>query len=193
MIQDPAMTQPALLSLACNACGAPLKVHAGIRYLTCARCGTQLQIHQDTSALFTEAMEQVQSQTASLAAEVARLRLQQEIEALDREWSARREVLCTRDRSGQLSEPTTASAWISGSAGSVMGLVWMVATSSAGNSFMLGLPGLGIALVSVLSAVRMQSRAHAFQSAREDHLRRRAALLEALQVAGTPAAPEGTS
>jgi hypothetical protein len=75
-----------LLNLTCTACGAPLGVPDGTPYATCAHCGSRLAIRHGEGAQYTEVLAAVDRRTERIEADVATLRLQNELAQLDREW-----------------------------------------------------------------------------------------------------------
>ncbi len=80
--------------LNCNHCGAPLRVSETARFATCAHCHAQLAIHHEGAAVFTEVLGEIAERTQSIEAEVRALRVERDLERLDKEWEKeRREIL----------------------------------------------------------------------------------------------------
>ena len=77
--------------LRCNGCGAPLSVPESANFVTCQHCRAQLAARRNESAAYTEVLEEFTKQTAELRGQVRKLTLQNELEALDREWERQRE------------------------------------------------------------------------------------------------------
>jgi len=48
-----------LLTLSCEACGAPLQVKPETHVITCRYCGSQLSIHQEGGTLSTQALQSI--------------------------------------------------------------------------------------------------------------------------------------
>jgi hypothetical protein len=76
-----------LISVRCNHCGAPLDVGEKTRFVTCQFCKSQLEIKRSESAVFTEEVARIVENTEKMAGSLEVIRLQNEIEQLDREWS----------------------------------------------------------------------------------------------------------
>lgn len=73
-----------LITVSCNCCGAPLKVNDEVRFVTCQFCNTQLEVTHSESAVFTRQINRIAEQTTQLAQDVEVLKLQNELEMLDR-------------------------------------------------------------------------------------------------------------
>jgi hypothetical protein len=89
-----------MVSVSCNNCGAPLKVGAQVRFVTCQFCNTQLEIKRSDSTVFTEQISRIADSTAQMAQDLEAIKLQNEIERIDREAGARSEESLRSDRSG---------------------------------------------------------------------------------------------
>jgi DNA-directed RNA polymerase subunit RPC12/RpoP len=73
-------------SLNCNQCGASLDVDDSTRFVTCRHCGSKLEIKRNASSAFTEVLDRIDRNTVQAADDLRVIRLEQEIERLDREW-----------------------------------------------------------------------------------------------------------
>src|SRR5687768_2326314 len=71
-------------SIACNNCGAALQVSDATRFATCTYCNSQLAVHRTDSAAYTEVLHAVKANTDRIADDVGAIRVQNELEALDR-------------------------------------------------------------------------------------------------------------
>jgi len=100
------------ISITCNRCGAPLEIGRGVRFLTCNYCGSRLQVHQTDSATFTEVLETIQEHTSQMAEDVGVIRLQNEVEQLDRQWAIERESYLTHGKNGTTTEPGMGGAGV---------------------------------------------------------------------------------
>ena len=76
-------------SVSCNHCGAPLEVAERTRFVTCQFCNSQLEIKRTDSSIFTEEVARIAENTEKMTEQLEVITLQNEIEQLDREWSAR--------------------------------------------------------------------------------------------------------
>lgn len=99
-----------LIALTCNHCGAPLKVPGETRFLTCGHCASHLEVQRSGDAIFTKVLEALDKRTAALANDVEILKLQNDLELLDREWAVESQPYMNRSKNGTLSEPTTEGA-----------------------------------------------------------------------------------
>jgi LSD1 subclass zinc finger protein len=99
-----------LLALNCNRCGAPLEVPEKAKFVTCTFCQTQLAVQRSGGAAYTEALEKLDERTEQIADDVEILKLQAELDRLDREWTSGRERYMRADNNGVMSVPTRAGA-----------------------------------------------------------------------------------
>jgi hypothetical protein len=76
------------ISIRCNSCGAPLEAGAQARYITCKFCNSQLEIKRTASSVFTEEISKIARTTERMAENLEAIKLQNEIEMLDRESAA---------------------------------------------------------------------------------------------------------
>ncbi len=74
-----------IVNVSCNSCGAPLKVGGEVRFVTCQFCHSQLEIKRNDSVIFTEQINRIADQTAQMAQNLEAIKLQNEIEMLDRQ------------------------------------------------------------------------------------------------------------
>ena len=73
------------LSVRCNHCGAPLPVAGSTRFVTCQFCQSSLEVKRTGSSVFTEEVAKIAENTGKMAESLDVMKLQQEIETLDRE------------------------------------------------------------------------------------------------------------
>lgn len=103
-----------LTPVACQNCGASLEVPDNARFVTCQFCRTQLSVQHTGSAIYTELLGDLAERTTRMAENLEAIRIQNEIEKLDREWEARRAPYLTRHENGGTTEPSTTGAATSG-------------------------------------------------------------------------------
>lgn len=89
----------------CNSCGAKLKVDEHTRFATCRFCDSTLAVKHTDSTVFTEVVEEVRQTTAKIKDDVEVLKIQSELERLDREWLMEREKYASHDDKGRVSYP----------------------------------------------------------------------------------------
>lgn len=73
----------------CNSCGAALTVGPQARFVTCQYCHCQLEIKRNDSAIFTEEIARIAHNTDQMAESLEVIKLQNEIEMLDRAAATR--------------------------------------------------------------------------------------------------------
>jgi DNA-directed RNA polymerase subunit RPC12/RpoP len=168
-----------LLSLACGHCGAPLEVPAGTRYVTCGYCSSKLEVHRSGGAIYTEVLEALQKRTEEIADDVEILKLQNELERLDREWQTDRESCMTRGKDGSLSEPSPIAGTIMGLVVIGIGIFWTVTAAQMSPPMALfGLVFIGVAAVGIFGNLKRSER---FNEKKRQYESRRKEVLEALR------------
>jgi DNA-directed RNA polymerase subunit RPC12/RpoP len=172
------------ISVNCNHCGATLQVDENTRFVTCNYCHSRLAIQRSDSAVFTEVLEKIEEHTGELAEDVKLIRLQNEIEQLDREWMMTREKFMLSGQNGQKSDPSIAGGVAMIIVGVVAGVLWIsfnsFAISQAGAPpfmpfFMLF--GVLVAGMFVFGGIRSISKTGELDTARKDYEIRRADLI----------------
>ena len=78
--------------LECTSCGAPLKARLRDRLVTCQYCAAQVEIIGDQSSSPAGKVESLEKSTKKLEAELEVIRLQHELQELDRAWATRRQT-----------------------------------------------------------------------------------------------------
>lgn len=129
------------VSVRCNHCGAPLDVTAETRFVTCSFCNTQLAVRHTDNSHFTEEIGNIARSTERMAASLEVIKLQNEIEQLDREYSTRFPVV---DHGRGAHGPP-------GFFGAVLGMIFAVIFSIIAFTIFSGAPG-GFGLVPFLMA-----------------------------------------
>ncbi len=178
------MSEPTLVSLSCNSCGAPLQIRPGTRFVTCARCGCQLQVHEEASAIFTEAMEQLRDQTEAMAAELHQIKLRQELDACDRAWAKEQEELCIRSKQGELVTPSVGQAWLSLTLWVAGGLVFSIYSLASQGLVAISFVGFGIAIIGFIIGLGRLGLASRYAAAESAYLRQRDTLVRQLSPEG---------
>lgn len=169
-----------LLSVKCNDCGAPLEVAESTRFVTCNHCGSQLAVQRTASSVFTEKLEQLSQKTDQIAGNLEVIRLQNELERIDREWAMERESLLVRGKEGQVHEPSGSSSLVGAFVAIMVGTGWMIFTSRMGAPAIFPLFGLVFIIAGVAGAFSGHSRANRFNAARSRHETARQELLKQL-------------
>jgi hypothetical protein len=170
-------------TIACNNCGAPLNVPPTANFATCAHCNSQLVIRRNDTARFTETLDRIEDYTERIAEDVEHIRLQNDLERLDREWQRERRRFLLRERDG-VSRLPTRSYVISRVLVSIVALVlttlWFGLASSAGDgALFFGWFGLIVvaitianAVISIVRGINYNTAKQEYQTQREEILRR---------------------
>jgi hypothetical protein len=127
------------VSVTCNHCGAPLTVGEATRFATCKHCGRQLKIVHGESSTYTEVLTGIAETTTRIAEDTAVIRVQNDIERLDREWQDERQQYYSRDKNGT-SHPPSVGGLIAGVVVAVVAIGMAVAFFSSSQKRQSGLP-----------------------------------------------------
>ena len=171
-----------MISVRCNHCGAPLDVKTQTRFVTCQFCNSQLEIKRTDSSIFTEEVEKLARNTDRMADSLEVIKLQNEIEQLDREWSTK---LAEAAPSGKRGGPQTTG-------GAIFGLVFAVffafvcfGIASIGGS--MGGPGevismvpIGMGIFAIVAAIINLAKTNSLDQSRGDYKRKRDELMRKL-------------
>ena len=167
-----------LLALNCNRCGAPLEVPQKAKFLTCTFCGTQLSVQRSGGAAYTEALEELGERTEKLVDDVEVLKLQGELDRLDREWTKHREQYMVRSEEGVMVVPNQSNARLGKVILVVFGVIFTLVSSFMALSVTLvggffGLLfmifpffGVGFIVLGVVTSNRHSKKAVEFEEAR---------------------------
>jgi predicted phage tail protein len=167
-----------IIDVNCNHCGATLQVDEKTRFVTCTYCHSRLAIQRSESAVFTEVLDKIEQNTGQMAENLELIRLQNELEQIDREWMMSRENLMVQGRNGSRSVPSVAGGIFTIIFGVVAGGIWMTFAYTAVHApplfCMFGLVFMGAA---VFGGVNMVSKAGRLDVERRDYETRRQSLL----------------
>ncbi|CAN5206797.1 hypothetical protein BH23VER1_BH23VER1_30320 [soil metagenome] len=147
-----------IVKLACQGCGADLSVNEDIRFVTCKFCGSKLEVVHDRTVSHTRLLE-------GIADDLKLLKLQNELEQLDREWASLREGFMVSGKDGHRSIPNAGASVFGGALAIVFGIVWMAVASSMGAPGIFPLFGLVFIAVAVFGMVSSTRKAGAHRSA----------------------------
>jgi hypothetical protein len=145
------------IAISCNHCGAGLNPPDDARFITCSFCGTRLQVCHEGNAYFSRVMEAIAQDTAKMSGDLDVIKIQNEIERLDREWALEREKYVIRNQDGT----TTGGRVEGGFAALVIMIIVMGALAMSVILFSGKMPILGIApLVGMFFIVMQVYEAH---------------------------------
>ncbi len=169
--------------VSCQGCGADLQIDESIRFVTCNFCGSRLEIVSDQSTTHSKLLEKLERQTDDMAEDLRVIRLQNELEQLDREWAAEKIGLMITNKNGSQSIPSAGGAVVGGVVMVVFGIFWTIMASSMGAPGLFPLFGVGFICFAVFMIFSTMSKAERFKSAQSAMDDRRRQLLEELEKA----------
>jgi uncharacterized Zn finger protein (UPF0148 family) len=161
-----------VLNVSCNNCGAPLEVPHKTRFVTCTFCESRLEIQKTDSAYFTSVLEAVHE----MKDDVETIKMQNELERIDREWSMEREGMMRTDKHGRSHVPSVANAGFVMVGGCVMGVFALNMMPSGMNMF-----GVVFIVISVAGGLLTLTRAKRYASRRRNYESRRRGLARELR------------
>jgi hypothetical protein len=167
--------------LCCQGCGADLEVAEGIRFVTCNYCGARMEIVHDATTTHSRVLDKIEKTTGEMAGDLKVIRLQNELEQLDREWEQERSRFLTRDKNGNASEPSPAAAIVGGVLAIGFGIFWISTASSMGAPGIFPLFGLvfiGFVLFGIISSL---SKSQGLRSSEEQYRTRRVRMLAEIE------------
>ena len=165
----------------CQGCGADLDVSEGLRYVTCNFCGASLEIIHDRTTTHSRVLEKLEKQSAEMAGDLKVIKLQNELERIDREWAGERANYLVKDKDGHRHEPSVAGSVIGGGVAIVFGVIWMVFAASMGAPGFFPLFGLVFIGFALFGMINSTSKAGKLQNQREQYERKREKVLRELE------------
>jgi hypothetical protein len=172
------------IAVTCNKCGAALDVPAGARFVTCTYCGSRLEVHRSGGAAYTEVLDAIEQNAERIAEDVGQIRLQNELEQLDREWMMRREQFMVSGRHGTRRLPGKVASLVGAAVAGVFGVFWTAAATSMGAPGFFTLFGVVFVLFAVGGGIYAFTKAGDYEQAEREYQSRRAALLRTRQGGG---------
>lgn len=176
--------------ICCQACGADLQIHEGIRYVTCNYCNARLEVVCNDSVTHTRLLDQIEKTTQSMAGNLKVIELQNDLERLDREWQMEREKWLIRGKNGNLYEPSETSHVFGGFMAVCMGIGVMSFSTIGSTSIFFSLFGLVFGLVFVgmglNSIVRGGDKASGYKSVLQTYEQRRSMLIQRIESERNP-------
>lgn len=172
------------VSLSCQNCGAALEAPENIQFLTCNYCSSRLRVVRTSSAVMTELLESLDRKTTAITNDVEILKLQGELERLDREWMLDREKYMIRGRHGRMHEPGSASAIAFGLIAVVFGIFWISAARQSGAPGSFLIFGFAPPVIAGIFIFQNVTKSAKLESARSEYDRKRAQIIAKLEGAG---------
>ncbi len=164
-----------LLATVCNGCGAPLEVPKGTRSVRCGYCNTHLRIEDR----HTETMADDRADASTLE----KIRQQNDLERLDREWMMQRQNFMVKGKDGEMSLPGKAHLFGTGFV-VLFGLFWTV---FAGAIFPpMALFGIIFVGFAIFQGIHVQKKLNDYTEAHRFYRRSRQQILQDLDVNDAP-------
>ena len=144
-----------VVTVDCNSCGAPLEVRANTRFVTCRYCSKRLAIQHSESSVYTEVLDDIKDSTDKISQDMEVIKLQNQLEQLDREWMLQRESFMITSKSGAKHLPKAGSPMNGGIFVAVFGVIWIGSAASKGSGAfpLLGIVVIAFALFSTVSSL----------------------------------------
>lgn len=163
--------------LCCQGCGADLEVDDSIRFVNCNYCGARLEIVRDATTTHSKLLDKIERRTGEMAGDLKIIRLQNELEQLDREWESDRSQYLVTNKRGQVSEPSPVGAVVAGLVMAGFGIFWTITAASMGAPGIFPLFGvvfIGFAIFMMISTI---GKADGLRGARDDYQLKRGRIL----------------
>lgn len=171
--------------LCCQGCGADLEVDETIRFVSCNYCGARLEIIRDASTTHSKLLDKIERQTGEMAGELKVIRLQNDLEQLDREWQVERSKYLVTNKRGVVSEPSSIGAVVGGVLVVVFGVIWTAGAASMGAPGFFPLFGVVFVCMALFGIISSLNKAGALKSGESDYQFKRGRLLAEIENAKT--------
>jgi hypothetical protein len=169
------------ISVSCQNCGAPLDVADGVRFVTCGFCNSRLEIHRSPTATYSALIEKIEQRTEAMAEDLGVIRIQNEIEQLDREWMMQRDGFMVKNKDGGTREPGGIGGLIASLFAAGFGVVWTIGASRIGAPGFFTAFGVIFICFALFGGISTMAKGSSYQSARGSYDARRQLLLERLE------------
>jgi hypothetical protein len=164
----------------CIHCGANLKVANDATHVCCQYCNAELHVIHDGDRAITELVREMQQ---GLGQKLEVLRVQNELERLDREWTLERESYMVTQKGGGRSLPSAAGSIIMGIIAVGFMIFWIGGAGSMGAPTPFVLFGVVGLLVVVFATINGVYKANAHETAEQKYQSARDRLLRELSQA----------
>jgi hypothetical protein len=170
-----------LVSLNCNQCGAPLEVPEKIKFVTCVYCSAHLSIRHEGNAVYSEALDEIEKRTGKIAEDLEILKIQSELESLDRQWMLDRDRFKVKGQDGHYSVPGQAGSIAGMILAAVFGVFWTVTAASMGAPGLFPLFGIVFVIAAIAGGIASLKKADAYQRNHKSYEVERKMLLHRLR------------
>ena len=101
-------------------------------------------MQQTGSTVYTEALEEITETTSRIADNTDYIKLQNELERIDREWSQEKESFMVRGKDGQISVPSRTASLVGGIMVVGFGILWTLFATGIAGVFAAGFGRFGV-------------------------------------------------
>jgi len=170
-----------VISVSCNKCGAPLEVPDKTKYLTCSHCGSKLEIQHSGGAYFTSVLEEIGRRTEKMSDDLEVIKLQNDLERIDREWQMKRQGLMTRKKNGSESVPSTTGTVIAFGGVILFAIIWTIMASTMGAPAVFPLFGLFFIVMAFSGMVSSVKKSNEYETLKRQYESERSRLLNKMK------------
>lgn len=172
-----------ITKVCCQGCGADLEVDEDIRFVNCNYCGAKLEIVHDRTTTHSRVLEKLERRSDEMAEDLRVIRLQNDLEKLDREWDRELQGLMVTGKNGEKSLPTSMGSVAGGVVAVAFGIAWMGFASSTGAPGPVVLFGFLFIGVAVFGMIRNGAKAGQYRNSHARMQARRADLVRQIESA----------
>ena len=157
-----------VVTVDCNSCGAPLEVGEKTRFVTCRYCSKRLSIQHSESSVYTEVLDDIKESTDKISQDMEVIKLQNQLEQLDREWMLQREKFMITSKDGGRHLPTAGpGAAVGGAFAAIFGVIWIGFAASIGAPGFFLLFGVVFIVFALVGTATSASKATNYRNAHE--------------------------
>ncbi|MEP4077891.1 hypothetical protein [Haloferula sp.] len=171
-----------LTKVACQSCGANLSIDESIRFVTCGYCSAQLEIVHDPSTIHSKLLEDVVKRQDAVEDELRILRLEKQIQRLERNWESFRARVSTKGKDGTLISPNKLGPILFGLFAGTIGLISM-GLAATERQWVLALLAIGALMLAYFVPHHGIRRANEFAMMRSRYIEKRSRLRSQLSSA----------
>lgn len=164
-----------VVALTCPQCGGGQDVTDERPVVECRYCRTTLRVERSPSGELERLLSDAQEESAELALENRKLRLQNEIHRLAQTWEARRQNLLINTKHGTR-EPSSLWGSILAFVGGCLVLAGLLSLFLAGSPQIVQFALLGFGVVVTIGGISEQAAGRRFEREHSDYKRNRAQL-----------------
>lgn len=164
-----------VVALTCPQCGGGQDVTDERPLVECRYCRTTLRVERSATGELERLLSYAQEESAELAFENRKLRLQNEIHRLDGAWEARRQSLLITTKHGTR-EPSSLWGSVVAFIGGCLFLAGFLTLFMAGSPQIVQFALLGFGAVVTIGGISEQGAGRRFERERADYKRNRAQL-----------------